>query len=176
MFEIHIKGEKKAALLAWQSALGYGEADVLLEEGSDEEYVIHCEISTKYDANPFEPNSMSESVREWNGETINLEEYSESDIRNGKYYLQFECVGLKYLTGFLNLEMELLNRPDDELPVWMFEHWNKGTCIENESYKAEDADDDALYDEFMDGMDIDEDMDLEDLEMPELPVWKGFDF
>lgn len=126
MYEIHIKGNKIAALLVWTNAFGYGEPYITFMEGSDENFVMHCEIETKFDENPY-----GYTEKEWNGEKADLLAYTEDEIQSGEYRYCFANCGLSFLSGFLNVEIEMLNRPDDSInPYCTFTHYADGRLIE----------------------------------------------
>ena len=136
MYEIHFKGKKIAVLLGWTNLLGYGEADIIHEEETqNDNFILHCEISTKYDESPF-----GTEEKDWDGETADIAQYTEDDIRSGKHYMCFEQSNIKYLSGFLNLEIEMLNRPDDNAnPRCEFLHYLAGECIESSDFYNPDC-------------------------------------
>ncbi len=122
MYEIHIKGAKKAVLLTCENIIGYDVPRIVFEDGNSEEYVVYCEVETKWDANPF-----GDSENEYDGRKENLDNYSEEGIENGDYNLCFDGEGAKVLSGILNVEIEILNKPDDDgVPYCMFLRYANG--------------------------------------------------
>ena len=134
MYKVHLKGKKIAALLAWANLRGYDEAEVTYEDGTDDDYIIHCEISTKWDANPFIGTPQT-----WNGEVKDLSEYDEDSIRDGMYYDALEGYDAQYLSGYLGLDIEMLNVPDDDgVPVCVFTKYQNGECVEDSRFANEE--------------------------------------
>jgi len=139
MYEIHLKGNKKAVLLAWANAVGFVEPDILFEEGTDDSYIMHCEIETNWDSDPYPGESES-----YDGATVVLDDYSEEAIRNGEHSMCFEKYDAKNLSGYLNIEMEILNRPDDGAnPFCDFYHFSSGKNVEYSRFKNPDFDEDV---------------------------------
>ena len=90
MWSMDISGKKKAVLLAWANALGYEEPEIDYESRTDDEYTRSCSVSTRYEANPY-----GDKDTEWDGTKVDLSRFEESDIREGRYYLFLNVVGLK---------------------------------------------------------------------------------
>ena len=109
MWNIKISGKKKAVLLAWANAVGYGEPEIEFESGTEEEYFLSCSISTRHDANPY-----GDQDDPWDGTMVDLSQYDEQDIREGHYNLSLNASGLKQLTGCLSVDIEMKNAPDDD--------------------------------------------------------------
>ena len=134
MYEIHIKGKKIAVLLVWTNILGYGEPYITLEEGSDEDFVMHCEIETKHDGNPF-----GYTDKDWDGKIADLSIYNEATLRNGEFRYCFENYGLIFLSGYLDVEIETLNNPDDScVPFCAFGHYANGNLIAEYEFENPD--------------------------------------
>ena len=162
MFEVHLKGKKIAVLLAKANVIGYDGLDVTYESGDDENYVMHGEISTKYDAEPF-----GDADETWDGSAVDLNKYTMADLEGGNYDLCFQGYGAKGISGLLSIEIETLCRPDDDAcPFCDFCHYAMGKIVENSSFKNDYFDTDAA------------DLDEEELEecMPEFDEWHDFDF
>lgn len=115
MWKITIKGNKKSVLLAWSSAVGYGNPDILDEGGTNEEYYMECEISTKYDVSPY-GEELFVDPGEWDGSVLNLEVYDEQKIRNCEYE-EFLNIDPFKISGLLNVDLLMKHVPDnlDEL-------------------------------------------------------------
>ncbi len=107
MWNINISGKKKAVLLAWANALGYGEPEIEYESGSEDKYFLSCTISTRHDSNPYGDRDEA-----WDGSKADLSQFDETEIRKGKYNLLLNVCGLKQLTGYLSVEIEMKNIPD----------------------------------------------------------------
>jgi hypothetical protein len=134
MYEIHVRGKKIAVLLTLANAVGYTEPEITFEEGDDNQYIAHGEIETKWDMDPF---GSSEKV--WDGSCVDLSAFKEEAIRNGDYMLCFDGVGAKYLSGMLNVEIEVLNRPDDsDNPFCEFHAYVNGKLTESSRFSNPD--------------------------------------
>lgn len=130
MYEIHVKGKKKAVLLVLENAVGYTAPEITFEQGDDDTYIVHCEIETKWDADPFGDGES------WDGTCVNLDNYSYEGIKKGDYLLCFNGVGTKTLSGMLNVEIEMVNRPDDSYNLsCAFEYYVNGKMVESGQYK-----------------------------------------
>lgn len=111
MWRLTIKGNKKAVLLAWSNAVGYGKPDILEEGGSDDEYCMECEIETKYDISPFGEELFS-NPGEWDGTVIDIDKYDEEAIRNGQHLVFMNMDPFK-ISGLLNIDLLMKNIPDN---------------------------------------------------------------
>ena len=107
MWKIDISGKKKAVLLAWTCVIGYEEPEIEYESGTDEAFFLSCSVNTRNDANPF---GDTEAV--WDGRKADLSQFDEMDIREVKHSLFLNGVGLKQLTGYLSVDIEMKNIPE----------------------------------------------------------------
>ena len=134
MHEIHVRGKKLATLLTLANTIGYSEPVITFAEGDENQYVVHGKIETKWDADPFGSDEKT-----WDGSHIDLSAYSEEAIRNGNHNLCFEGFGAKCLSGLLDVEIEILNRPDDsENPFCDFFAYANGAEIESSRFNNPD--------------------------------------
>ena len=121
MYRMKITGTKKAVLMTWASAVGYGGPDIQSEDGTDDEYTMVCESETRYDADPFN------GEKEWNGEKLSLDSLSEPEIRDMECGSELIDTGLKYVTGCLGVDVKMVNIPDDDdCPVITIYHYKNG--------------------------------------------------
>lgn len=179
MYEIHIRGKKKAVQLIMANIIGYG-TDVTFEEGDADKYTVHCEVTTRWDTDPF---GIRE--KEWDGNVADLAAYSEEGIANDDYFNCFEGYGAAYLSGHLGVEIEMLNRTEETAnPFNVFQRFVDGALVkrssfENPNYEEQDYDDEDYYDEDeFDEDEFDEDDEDEALEEEGLKFdeWHDFSF
>ena len=125
MYQITIKGNRKAARIAMQNMIGYGDPDILAEDEGNE-YSVCFEFTTKYDDDPFHPGFSSPAI--WNGEKEDLSRFDDSELAAGNYYLCYNGKGYDgaFLSGLLDLDIEMLQKPDD--PFWTLQLSSCGTC------------------------------------------------
>lgn len=136
MYEIHIKGKKIAVLLALENAVGYSYPEITFEKGDYEQYIVHCELETKWDTEPF-----GDDPCKWDGKHVDLDSYTEESINNGDHCLCFQGVGAATLSGMLGIQIEILNRPDDSAnPFCNFNSYENGNMVESSRFKNPDFD------------------------------------
>ena len=134
MYRIHLRGTKKAVFLVRANLVGYGEPEILYEAGTDDLYVIHCELATKYDGIPN--SNLHREAKEWDGSTVDLSAISMDDILAGKYSFTYDDRALDELSGMFGVDIEILNDPDDK---W----WEDEEYEEFEDDDEEYGDDEA---------------------------------
>nr|MBQ4457400.1 hypothetical protein [Clostridia bacterium] len=118
MYRIRISGPKKEVLATCALAEGYDVPDIQFEKGTDDEFVLICEMETRYDASPYS------GEEDWDGERFPLDDISEPALRDmtmGGELDELEDLretGLKNITGCLGTDVRMVNIPDDDdVPV-----------------------------------------------------------
>ena len=150
MWELTIKGNKKGVLLAWASALGYGNPDIIDEGGTEEEYHMECSIYTKYDASPY-GDALYENPGEWDGSILDLKNFDEQAIRNGEYtdYLNLDPFTI---SGLFNIDLFMKHTPEDlddliEMQSMDFDP-ETGEFVPKEDFNGENIDVESFCDTF----------------------------
>ena len=146
MYIIHLKGSKKAVYMIRHNLLGYGLPEIQFEKGTDDNFVMHCTLETRHDAIPNQ-HGISDSEEIWDGTTINLSNMSLSDIQSGKYDGEYESHELQVLSGLFNVEIEILNDPEDKWwedaeldPQYPFYGYANGKTVKDYYEESNDSD------------------------------------
>ncbi len=141
MYQIHLRGTRKAVYLVRNNIIGYGYPEILYEAGTDDLYIMHCELETKYDAIP----NQHRSPEKWNENVEDLSVISMDDILSGKYDMNYSDHELEVLSGMFDVEIEMLNDPDDKWwedaesePEYPFYACAKGKMTRNETQDSDD--------------------------------------
>lgn len=143
MYQITIKGNRKAARIAMQNMIGYGDPDILAED-EENEYSVCFEFTTKYDDDPFHPGFSSPAI--WNGEKEDLTRFDDAELAAGNYYLCYNGKGYDgaFLSGLLDLDIEMLQKPDDpDCPFCRFQHFAGGRVLADEQLGRDESMQDA---------------------------------
>lgn len=166
MTEIHLRGAKKAVYLAWGSALGYGQPDITFEDGTDEDYIMHCEICTKYSADPFDPPHGDPEP--WDGTIIDLSQYEDEKVYSEQCTYEFESIGYEKLSGCLDIDIQTKNIPEEGWPGFV-KKYSKGTMLLDDLIwgDEEDFDDEVLDAEEAESEKADEETSCDDEDLNE---------
>ena len=145
MYKIHLKGPKKAVYLVRNNLVGYGLPYILFETGTDDLYVMHCEMATKHDGIPNQHCWFDDPQEKWDGNTVDLSVINFDDIIAGKYNLDYIDYELDVLSGLFNVDIEILNDPDDKWwedadcdPQYPFYAYSKGKEVKNVVRESDD--------------------------------------
>lgn len=153
MYEVHLRGAKKAVLLAWVSADAYDwPAEKTYESGTDEEFILHYEVETKYDNSPYAGTGG------WDGTKDDLSPYSIEKIDAEEYFLPISGSS-ESVSGRLGIEIEMLHiwDEDPDLPK-EFLRCSYGKTLAEGRIKGDDFDEEAAWETFQEYEEYDEEL------------------
>lgn len=122
-YEIHVRGKKKAALMMCAVMATADSKWITHEEGTDDEYVVWFKGDCKW--------SLDAYCEEKPDVTINLDEYTEEDIRDADFD-EYWYLTMRQKSELLGLEI-LAHSWSDESEFNMFEYYNNGRKISSEN-------------------------------------------
>ncbi len=144
MFFIHLRGTKKAVYMVRCNLMGYDLPEITNEEGSDDSYVMHCELSTKYDGLP-NLHDFGTEKEVWDGNIIDLSGVTIEDILSGSHDYEYSSHELNILSGLFNVDIEVFHDPEDKWwedmdaePQYPFYAYSKGKEVKNEVLDSDD--------------------------------------
>ena len=120
MFYIHLRGNKKAVYMVRSNLMGYDLPEIVDENGSDDLYIMHCELETKYDAIPNQHRFLDEK-EVWDGTIIDLSGITIDEILSGSHDYEYSSHELDMLSGMFNVDIEVFSDPEDK---W----WEDADC------------------------------------------------
>lgn len=148
MYFIHLRGTKKAVYMVRCNLMGYGLPEITKEEGTEDSYVMHCELETKHDVLPNQHGFGSEK-EVWDGDTIDLSDITLEDILSGTHDYEYSSHELDMLSGLFAVDIEVLNDPEDKWwvdaecdPQYPFCAYSEGKEIK---WEDQDSDDQSIF-------------------------------
>lgn len=123
-YEIHVRGTKKAALLAYAAMRCADVKTITHESGTDEEYIIHFGSCCKW-----EPDAYCD--KKWDGKEIDLSGLDEQAIRDENGIDQFEFYPLQDMSAMLHCEIEIY-ATYAEAESCSFSHYKDGDLLEEQ--------------------------------------------
>ena len=144
MYYIHLRGPQKAVYMIRHNLVGFGLPEIVHEEGTNERFIMHCQLETRHDAIPNEHGGSLKRER-WDKKTVDLTDISFEDIKAGQYDAQYIDHELGVLSGMFGVEIELLNDPDDKWwldmgcePEYPFYAYSKGKETKDLTVESDD--------------------------------------
>ncbi len=122
-YEIHVRGKKKAALMMAAIMASADMKEITHEEGSDNNYIVWIRGNCKW--------SLDAYCEEKPDVTINLDEYSEDDLRDADFE-EYWYLTMRQKSEVLGLEI-LAHAWSDESEFDMFEYYDNGRKISSEN-------------------------------------------
>ncbi len=122
-YEIHVKGTKKAALMMAAIMASADSKEITHEEGTDENYVVWIEGDCKW--------SLDAYCEEKKDVVINLDEYTEEDIRDADFD-EYWYLTMRQKSEVLGLEI-LAHSWSDESEFDVFEYYDYGRKVSSEN-------------------------------------------
>lgn len=121
-YEIHVKGNKKAALFLFAMMPVYDSKEIIHEEGTDDEYVVWIKGDCKWglDYNCTEKADVG----------IDLNMLTEDDVRNEEMGLDYWDLTMRQKSEVLNVEI-LAHSWSRESEFEHFEHYKKGLLLDS---------------------------------------------
>ena len=122
-YEIHVRGNKKAALFLFAMMPVCDSKEIIHEEGSDDEYVVWIKGDCNWglDYNCTEKTDVS----------INLNTLTEDDVRNEEMGLDYWYLTMRQKSEVLNVEI-LAHSWSRESEFERFEHYKKGLLLDSQ--------------------------------------------
>ncbi len=122
-YEIHVRGKKKAALMLAAILPSADSKCITHEEGTENNYIVWIKGNCKW--------SLDAYCEEKPDVTIDLDEYTEDDLRDADYD-EYWYLPLKQKSKLLGLEM-LVHSWSGESDFNIFEYYDNGRKISSES-------------------------------------------
>lgn len=165
-YEIHAKGNKKAALYLYTMMPALDYKEITHEQGNDEEYIVWITGNCKW--------SLDHYCEEKPNVSIDLDSLDEDDIRGEEIGLDYWYLTMRQKSEVLGVEI-LANSWSSESDFDQFDHYVNGKLIssESENYYAYPAWED-VEEEFESYKDYCEAFDIDPNKVP--PVWDKSEF
>jgi hypothetical protein len=119
-YEIHARGPKKAALMLFTMIPCCDSKEITHEEGTDDKYIVHMIGNCKW--------SLDHYCKENPDVKINLDEYSEDDVRDEECGLDYWYLPMSQKSELLGLEI-LAHSWSEESEYDQMEEYNNGRLV-----------------------------------------------
>lgn len=119
-YEIHARGSKKAALLLFTMMPCCDDKEITHEEGTDDKYVVHMNGNCKW--------SLDSYCKEQPEVKIDFESFSEEEVRDEEFGLDWWYLPLRQKSELLNLEI-LAHSWSEESEFDQMEIYKFGTLV-----------------------------------------------
>ena len=144
MYYIQLRRRKIAVYVVRCNLMGYDLPEITKEEGTDDTYIMHCELSTDNDGLPNQ-HLFGDEKEIWDGNTIDLSSIKMEDILSGTYDYEYSSHEMSMLSGLFGVDIEVLNDPDDKWwedaecdPQYPFYAWSNGKETKNQILDSDD--------------------------------------
>lgn len=171
-YEIHVKGNKKAALYLYTMMPALDYKEITHEQGNDDEYIVWITGNCKW--------SLDSYCEEKPNVSIDLDSLSEDEIRDEEVGLDYCYLTMRQKSEVLGVEI-LAHSWSDESEFDQFDHYVNGELISSESdaynsYPAwEDVEEEfESYKDYCEAFDIDPNLAPPDWDKSEFESYDEF--